>query len=762
MAGKIEVKRTFCGLCEWAGLCAIRVYVQGGHVLKVEGDPDSPFRPYPKKGVLCPKGSSAVEWLYHPERLNYPLKRVGERGENKWQRITWAQAWDEIVNKLQDIKERYGAEALATLGGTGRSNGDYLRLRFQNLFGSPNWARQGIICWGVTFLFDSITYGWQAMGGTTPGVTRCILAWGLNPAHSSLPTMRHFHQCKEAGAKIIVVDPRHTEMVDIADMWLQLRPGTDTALALGMARVIIEEGLYDKDFVDKWCYGFDKLQERVTDYPLDKVSEITWIPAEKIGEAARVYAANKPAVIPWGVSIDQLGRNTAQAIRARAILRSITGNVDLKGGDAVAGPRGALIEPCELELNEKMSPEQLKKQLGSDRFRAGTWPGWELIDKAQRKVLKPEKYNYIPRNDCTGISMPLIWPAILKNEPYPIKAIICQGSNPLIDVPNSKMVHEALRSQNLDLFIVHDNVMTPSAMLADYVLPAADYLERPTDVARLTGRLSMQIGGAVVVGGERAIQPLYERKTDFDFWRELSVRLGYKEYWPWETEEELYDYCLKPVGIGFQELCERKDNWLIYPPSRNKKYETPDPRTGKPTGFATPTGKVELYSTILEQLGYDPLPHYDEPPESPISTPELAKEYPLILITGARFRYMFHSEYRQLKSVRKITPNPRVEIHPETAARLNISDGDWVYIETPRGRVKQQAKVIPNILPGVVSAQHHWWFPEQPADEPSLFGAFESNINVCTNSDPATFSPECGAYPLRPLLCKVYPVSESA
>jgi hypothetical protein len=166
----------------------------------------------------------------------------------------------------------------------------------------------------------------------------------------------------------------------------------------------------------------------------------------------------------------------------------------------------------------------------------------------------------------------------------------------------------------------------------------------------------MQVGYNVVIGGERPVEPLYERKTDFEFWRDLCWRFGYQEYFPWRSEEELWDYCFKGLNITFRELCQRKKNWLYSPPIKYKKYEEVDPDTGKPKGFATPTGKVELYSTILEKLGYDPLPHYEEPPESPVSTPELAREYPLILITGARFRYMFHSEYRQLASIRKITP----------------------------------------------------------------------------------------------------------
>lgn len=747
--------RTFCGFCEWAGHCGILVEVRDGKISEVKGDPNSPFRPFPKKGKLCLKGEATVEFHYHPDRLNHPLKRVGGRGEGKWQTITWDQALDEIAEKLRAIREEHGAEALVTLGGTGRSNGDYLRLRFQNLFGSPNWAQQGIVCWGITFVVESITYGWFARGLPIPGKTKCIVLVGYNPEQSSLPAWRRIQECIEVGAKLIVIDPRCTGAAKKADLWLQLRPGTDCALLMGMINVIIEEELYDRDFVDNWCHGFNRLKERVRDYPPEKIAEITWVPAERIREVARMYVKNKPAAIPWGVKNDQLGRNAVQTLRAKAILRSITGNLDIEGGDPLAGPRVEILDIGDLELNDKIPPEQLRKQLGSDRFRLGMWPGWELMDKAQRKVWKPEKYNYVARHDCTAVPHPLIWRAIFTEKPYPIKAIICQAANPLVTCPNSKLVYKALKSPNLELLVVHDHFMTPTAILADYVLPAADHLERTTDPLHLAVDLTYTAGAPVLVGGKRAVEPLHERRSDFDLWRDLALKFGYEEYWPWKTEEELWDDCLKPLGITFRNLCERDENWISFP-VKYKKYEEIDPETGNAKGFGTPTGKVEIYSTVMEKLGYDPLPRYEEPPESPMSCPELAEDYPLILITGCRFRYMFHSEYRGLAPVRRATPDPVVEIHPTTAGKLDISDGDWVWIETPRGKTKQRAKLTSDIHPKVVSAQHGWWFPERDAPEPSLHGVFDSNINVCTDDSPEKSSPECGSYPLSPLLCKVY------
>ncbi|KXA95101.1 hypothetical protein AKJ37_07055, partial [candidate division MSBL1 archaeon SCGC-AAA259I09] len=541
-----------------------------------------------------------------------------------------------------------------------------------------------------------------------------------------------------------------------SDVWLQIRPGTDCALYMGMINEIIKEDLYDEKFVEKWCFGFEKLKERVKEYPLEKVEKITWIPKEKIKEAVKVYVENKPATIPWGVKNDMQGRNSPNIIQAKAILRSITGNLDIKGGDALWGPSKKVVGIHELELNEEISNEQLRKQLGSDQYRLGMWPGWERVSKAQRKVWKPEKFQYVPRHDCTGVPHPLIWQAILSETPYPIKAIICQAANPIITCANSKRVHRALKNPNLELLVVHDHVKTPTAMLADYALPAADHLERTMDPIHLAVDLAYAAGEPVVVAGKKPVEPKYERKSDFWFWRQLALRFGHEEYWPWENEEELWNYCFDELDFSYEELAEREKNWEEFP-VKHEKYRKKDPNTEEQKGFGTPTGKVELYSTILQELGYDPLPHYEEPPESPISSPEKAEEYPYILIAGSRFRYMFHSEYRELESLRKIYPDPEVEINPSTAAEEEIKEGDWVWIETPRGKIKQKAKITEKVHPSMINAQHGWWFPEKDSEEPELFGAFESNINVCTDDEKGR-SPEIGSWPLSSLLCKIEPV----
>jgi anaerobic selenocysteine-containing dehydrogenase len=331
---------------------------------------------------------------------------------------------------------------------------------------------------------------------------------------------------------------------------------------------------------------------------------------------------------------------------------------------------------------------------------------------------------------------------MLNEQPYPIKGMISVASNPLVNFPNTKLVYEALK--RLDLHVVMDLFMTPTCQLADYVLPAASWLERPMFWS------FADINPAVDIG-EAALPPEYERRTEYDFWRGLGLRLGQEAYWPWETLEEAIDYRLAPLGYNLKSLVSEKGG-SHYTRVEDKKYAK--------TGFATPTGKVELYSTILEKLGHDPLPRYEESSESPISTPQLAEEYPLILITGGRTLQYVHSQGRQVEKLRKKYPQPTMQINPAKATELGISDGDWVWIETPAGRVKQKCKYFQGIDPRVVHAEHGWWFPEKPGEEPSLYGMWESNINVVINDNPTSWDKVSGGWVLRGLLCRVYKAQE--
>ncbi len=371
-----------------------------------------------------------------------------------------------------------------------------------------------------------------------------------------------------------------------------------------------------------------------------------------------------------------------------------------------------------------------------------TGSGYLLGQDYDRLLRQSEAVPYAspPGTDLTCIApQPVVWRTMLTGKPYPVRAFISQASNTLVHPTNTKLVYKALKS--LDLLINMDYFMTPTGMLADYVLPAADWMERPVVSPINEGRIH-------IVAGERSIQPEYERRDDYQFWRELGIRLGQEEYWPWKTLEEVFDYRFKPLGYTLEEFVHKVRG--VMGPLEFRKYER--------YGFATPSKKVEIHSKIFEELGYDPLPNYEEPAEGPVSTPELAKDYPLVLTTGGRVRYFYHSEFRQIKAMKSKHSDPLVDININTAHELGIEDGEWVWIETPLGRVKRKAKLNSDMHPKVVhTQQNNWWFPEDPGEEPSLFGLWKSNDNVILDDDPDKCDPMTGGWPMM-ALCRIYPV----
>ena len=730
-----ETKRAVCYFCK--GYCPVLVHTENGRLVSVEEDPRDPgCEAIFLRTKGCIRIRSAQEFMYHPDRVHFPLKRAGERGEGKWERISWEQAFDEIAGRLQGIKDRYGAEAIGGVKGTFRNKS--FQPRFFMMLGSPNSTTQGKICYGPLFTVSNSMFGWSGSRYSLPGghrvifdpLPKCILLTGTDPFESWPRVANTVRDSKKAGAKLVVVDPRETGAAKMADLWLQLRPGTDTALFMSMIHVVIEEGLHDKDFVEKWCFGFEKVAERAREYPPEKVAEITWVPADKIREAARLLGENKPFYSWNGMGSEQL-HNSIQAIHARFILATITGSMDAEGGTYVGRPPRYRSRE-DIGGTEKLSPEQKQKQIGADRFKFQSFPGYDLIAENTMRV-----WGRLPAGEQTAVAsphQPTLYRSILTGEPYRIRALIIHAHNPMVTQGNTKMVYKALKS--VDLSVVLDYWRTPSAELADYILPVASWLERPDFMGDYGGDQALPSS----VPGE------YDHKNDYEIFRGLGIRLG--QDWPWKTLEEVFDHWLEPSGITFKEFLEKgRENRPRY---EYKNYEK--------AGFATTTGKAELYSTILEKLGYDPLPRYEEPPETLLSRPDLAGEYPLILITGGRFRPMFHSEWRQIDSIRRRHPNPLVQIHPETAKNLGIDDGDWVWIESPRGRIRMVCQHFNGIDRRVVHCQHGWWYPELPGEEPWLHGVWESNVNVLTDDEPDHCNPINGGWPLKTALCKVYKV----
>lgn len=727
----VEVK---VGLCKWCDhdQCHVKCYVEDGRLVRVAGFPESPFQPW--FGIeQCPKmGHNIIEQVYNPKRLRYPLKRAGERGEDKWEVISWEQALDEIAAKLGSLRDRYGAE---TLGGIfGLYNEQWDIARFFNLFGSPNLdSVDARICGGLEAWMNIVTYGGIAhYGPPDPVHTRLLVLWA-NQAPKTNPIKWARGRNVE---KLIVIDPRRTEVAAQADVWLQIRPGTDCALALGWLNVIINEGLYDKEFVEKWTIGFEELRKRVQDYPPERVAEITWIPKEKIVESARLYATVKPGYILWGSPTAYYGLNTAETERARCILRAITGNLDVRGGNQFIRPFSKQVKLTELELSEMLPPAQVKKALGSDRFKVMTWPGFYQFREEARKDIRASVVR--------GAPVAAIIHAARTGEPYRIRALMIAACNPLLTVADTKKVYEAFKA--VELLVVLDHWKTPGAVLADYILPTTMWMEKPA-FSFLEHANSLITGQRVL---PKSVPGEYDRRDDYDIWRGLGIRLGQGEFWPWESLEECYDYRLQPLGISWEEFSSTRF-WMTEP-LKHKSYE-------EEGGFRTPTGKVELASTVFENLGYDPLPYYEEPPESPVRTPELAKEYPYIMISRRSATFL-HSSHRMVRGMRRMHPEPLVEIHPETARKHGIEDGDMVWIETRRGRIKQRARLTDSILPQVINPDFGWWFPEKEAAEPSLFGLWEANVNILTSLELDHCSQSTGTYYMGCCLCRISKAEE--
>ena len=535
---------------------------------------------------------------------------------------------------------------------------------------------------------------------------RCILYWGHNPVNSGPDGETRFNvlEALAHNPKIIVVDPRRTALAEKADIWLQVRPGADDALGLSMLNVIIGERLYDESFVRQWTYGFDALAERVQAYTPEWAEPITWVPADKIRAASRLFAQTRPAMLEWGCAIEHTPK-CIQTVRTLSMLPAITGNIDVPGG-WVFGMHGLGRFPS---LIENLTPEANAKRLGADRF----------------KLLGGEGA------DLPAAHIPTLLRAMREGVPYPVKAFLVFGNNTLTTYANASQVYEAL--MQLDFMVCADLFMTPTAELADIVLPAASWPELDEIVGLPT------IAANVVLAQQKVVQ-IGECRSDEEMFVELArrMKLGIGT----ESVRDVLNAQLAAGGLGvtFEELTKRG---FIKLPMKYRKFES--------GGFKTPTGKIELYSTRLEKLGYSPLPYFEEPPESPYSAPEIAKDYPLVLTTGARIPFFFNSEHRQLARLRKAHRDPIAEIHPETAARFGIADGDWMRIETRRGQMRQKAKVTTGIDPRVINAEHGWWFPEEPGPE---YGVWKSNVNLLTDNQPP-YDPAMGTYQLRALLCRV-------
>jgi anaerobic selenocysteine-containing dehydrogenase len=673
---------TDCTTCYHS--CGMNVLVEEGRITKVEGLKDHPLT----KGRLCPKGAKAIELVYHPNRLKYPLKKVN----GEWKRISWDIALSEIADKLQRLKKEFGPEILSIFSGSiGVENLEMMELaqRFKGAFGSPNFISVEGICYRMRIRARQMTFGKYPVEEMN---TKLYVLWGHNPEQSDFPLHLAIRENLAKGSKLVVIDPKRIPLAKRAEIYLPIRPGTDGALALALMHVIIKESLYDKDFVEHWTHGFDNLVSHIDPYTPEWAEKITWIPAEDIRKLARLYANAESASIFQGTNTQDQTANGTQNSRAFAILQTITGNINNPGG-WVIGPRLSLTG---LGVPTERTP------IGADDYTL-------FYDFWGRK----SPYGQVV---CFPDSVPNV-----------IKALIVTGGNPAVSLPDSNAFREALKK--LELLVVLDFFMTETAELAHYVFPGCTHLEKNG----LAYSYNVCHGLPYLMVRKKAIEPLYESRSEFIFWKELAKKMGLGEFFPWETDEEVVELELKSTGFRYRELKEEKVAGAYY---MEKKYGMEEIEV---KGFSTPSKKIEIYSETFEKEGFDPLPTYREPDQSPLGDPQLFQKYPLILTTGARNLYYTHTQHRNIKGLKEKNPEPFAEIHKKTAEKLGIQNGDSIIVESNRGQIKVKAQITEDMLEGVVSIPHGW--------------SGEANVNLLT--DVHCREPIMGYPQMKSQLCSI-------
>lgn len=717
---------TGCHLC-WHN-CKVSLTIKDGVLVNASGGAGAP----------CDRIAHAPEFHYHPKRLNHPIRRIGARGSGAWERISWDEALDRIAAKMARVREEDGPEAIAKVGGTIHGPGDWAAWKFFCHWGSPNIYNMGKNCGQASVLVECAMVGSDSYGAhAVAGVTRTIVLWGANPPESDPANWETIRHCQAKGARLVVIDPRFSEAASYADLWIQPHPGTDGALGWGVVHTLIKEGLYDREFVENWCTGFDLVSEKAAAYTLQRCQAATGVPAWQIQALARLFA-DGPTHLAWGLSGCHHGAGAGYAtVYTQALIRAITGNVDRYGGNLLTGPSPLGVAwDRDIGWDELLSHLEAgeRDSLSADRFPVCSKASMRRINDAVRRAWG------------VGYGLPLyflwpssrsIWDAIRYSKPYPIRVLFIQSGNPLLTLAGARECHDALGQ--VDLLVGMDFFMTPSMAMCDYVLPATSWLEQPN--------LMMYWGVSSTVSAyERPLPPIGNRKDDYVLWKELAKRLNVGGTWP-ESLEKAYDLLLESCGTTFRELAHSATQTIgTDTGARFERYRT--------IGFGTPSGKCELAPSSLAAAGLDPVPDYCEPPQSAARTPQLIRDFPLTLVSGARLRPYWHTSYREIRKLRWRHELPELFVHPETARNENVLDGDTVSVETPLGSVRLRARVTTVVKPGVVYAEAFWSYPEQPAEEPFLQGIWDSNINAII-SDDYEYQDFAGDLPFRGMLCRI-------
>ena len=802
MTDSLETQRIhgYCALC--IARCGTVATVEASRFTRLDPDPS-----HPTGQAICAKGRAAPELVYHPERLKYPLRRTRPKGDRDpgWERIGWDEALNLTAAAMRRIKEQHGPHAVALTSSSpsttaiGDSSGFIQRLA--NAFGTPNANITLDLCgWGRAFA-TRYTYGVGSVGtgsgGAMPDIANSgvMILWGYNPSFTRLTHATAVVAALKRGMRLIVVDPRHVGLAGKADVWLRVRPGTDGALALGLANLMIERGWYDRDFVRNWSNGphlvradtgrlltgrdldpngdagcflaWDSAAARLVSYDTttghydgdtaslalegeyrvatpqgdvvcspafelytrlcqryspETVEAICWIPRAQLEEAARlIWHARPVSYYAW--SGHEQHANVTQTARAMSLLYALTGSFDRPGGNVLfAAPPGAPIAGQDLPSARQMAPA-----LGLDE-----------------RPLGPARWGYVTTCD--------LYQAILEGKPYPVRAVIGFGANMLLAHADGRHGREALKA--LDFYAHADLFMNPTAELADVVLPVASAFER--EALRIGFEISTEAQSLIQLRSA-VVPPPGDARPDTDIIFDLAERLGLAaQFWDGDIQAA-YRHQLAPTGVTLEQLRAAPGGVRVPLQTRYAKHAELDAK-GSPRGFATPSRKVELYSQAFLDHGYAPLPDFVEPPSSPMSRPDLAVRFPLIL-TSAKSSLFCQTQHHALPSLRKHAQHPEVALHPTAAQARGIANGNWVSIETPQGSVRARARLNDQLDPRVAVGTHGWWQACAEIGAPGYdpFEPVGANFNLLV--DVASLDPVSGTASHRGYLCEIRPVA---
>lgn len=798
LSDKQSVQRLsgYCAMC--VSRCGSIAVTENGRFVALEPDPS-----HPTGKALCAKGRAAPELVYHQDRLLYPLKRTRPKGDPDpgWQRISWDEALDLTAGALRTIAEEQGPESVvfSTVSPSTSASDDSTAWiqRLMNAFGSPNLCAAMELCGWGRYLATQYTFGVGVPGVYMPDLENagCILFWGYNPNLARLSHAVATTEALKRGARLIVVDPRKTGPANKADLWLRVRPGTDAALALGIAHVMIERGWYDRDFVRDWTNSPLLVREDngrlLTEGDLSATSAddstrryVAWNEAKdsavSYDPVSGTYNHERENVEPalFGNFAIETSRGHVVCRPAFDRVAELCGRYSPERVEAICGVGANQVEAAarmlwearpvayyawsgvEMQTNSTQIARAIAQLYvltgsfdspgGNVRFAAvpsANVTGQELLSAEQRartlgyeeRPMGPARWQYVTTDE--------LYRAILEEQPYRVRGLVGFGSNLLLSHSDSLRGREALAA--LDFYVHADLFMNPTAEMADIVLPVASAFER--EALKIGFEVSAEAQSMVQLR-QRVVEPRGEARSDTEIVFDLACRLGLGEHF-WDGDiEAAYRYQLQPSGVSLETLRENPNGVRLPLQTSYRKFA--EQNAEGPNGFPTPSRKIELYSETMLEHGYPPLPEYEEPLVGPATRPDLLERFPLIL-TCAKHTLYCESQHRALPSLRRHALDPEVELHPLAAAERGIGPGEWVHIEMPKGSVRARARLNESLEPNVVCGQHGWWQGCSDLNKPGYdpFSADGANLNLIIGNE--AIDPVSGSVPHRAYLCQI-------